>query len=295
MARTSLLIAMTGLSIAILAACSPDMAKDPAPAEGDTATSNVVATETEAVEPDVEPQVAEADPLPTILGSTTDTHNARALLPFQLQKLAPKLDQRLRQDALFEFQQIKAMADEDAAQGSEYFRPYEYEIEWTLSAAADTLISVSGYAYSNTGGAHPNHAMAGIIHDIAAGEDVALLDLFKDREAALGVIVPAVREQIMREKMVRYGEVGDPTEDRIMETADSLPEHGRWLSNTALVGSTEDGKIGGFKVMFSPYDIGVYAEGSYEAIIDQDIFDEFLKPEYQPAFAGDAVLSKAAE
>ncbi len=271
------------VSFGVLVACEPDVVEP---------TVDIEPTQIEAVQPDtppepeVVPQAAPADPAPTIIGQRTDTFNARAEFPFGLAEKAPALDARLREEALFEIEQLGAAADEDAAEGGEYFRPYDLGIEWEITAERGDLISLSGLTYANTGGAHPNYAITGIIHDMVAREDIALLDLFEDREGALSVIVPAVRGVIMREKMVRYGEEGEPTEARITETAESLPDHGRWLRNTFLVGANEGDGIGGFTVVFSPYDIGVYAEGSYEATIGQAVFRDMLKSDYRDLFAG---------
>jgi len=236
-------------------------------------------------EPDPEP----AAPLPTIIGQQTEAYSVRAEFPFKLEEVAPRLGKHLREDAELDFAQLAAMADQDAVEGGEYFRPYELTIEWTVAGAAGDLISVEGQTYSETGGAHGNQLLEGVIHDRAKGEDISLLDLFNDPEIALEVLVPLVREQIMREKMIRYGEDGEPTSQRIVETAESLPDHGRWLSEVILVPSTEAGMIGGLKVLFSPYDIGAYVEGPYQATVAQTGFRDVLKDEYQGLFAGEPV------
>ncbi len=234
-----------------------------------------------------------AVPLPTIIGQQTDAYSVRAEFPFSLEEIAPHLGTRLRADAELDFAQLAAMAEKAAADGGEYFRSYELTIEWTVVAAAGDLVSVAGRTYSETGGAHGNQLLQGVIHDRAKGEDISLLDLFTERDIALEVLVPLVREQIVSEKMIRYGEEGEPTEQRIVETAESLPDHGRWLSEVILVPSTEAGMIGGVKVLFSPYDIGAYAEGSYDATVSQAGFRDILKDEYQDLFAGEPAPEKA--
>ena len=57
-----------------------------------------------------------------------------------------------------------------------------------------------------------------------------------------------------------------------------------------LLPSTEADRIGGLKVLFSPYDLGSYAEGSYEAVIPQALFRDALKPAYRPLFAGEPAV-----
>jgi len=279
-------VLIVGLALT-LAACSaraPETDLDSADAGAQTAGAD-------GAIPIDEPEPAA--PLPTIIGQQTDAYSVRAEFPFKLEEVAPLLGTRLRADAEMDFAQLAIIAEKEAVDGGEYFRPYELTIEWEVAVAAGDLVSVAGQTYSETGGAHGNQLLQGVIHDRAKGEDVSLLDLFDDREIALEVLVPLVREQIMIEKMIRYSEEGEPTEQRIAETAESLPDHGRWLSAVILMPSTEAGKIGGLKVLFSPYDIGSYVEGSYDATVSQAGFRDILKDEYQGLFAGEPVPEKA--
>ncbi len=283
-------VLIVGLALTLAACGESALEPDVEPAEIDAQIASPTAPEP-IVEPEPEPEPAV--PLPTIIGQQTDAYSVRAEFPFKLEETAPLLGARLRADAELDFAQLAAMADQDAAKEGEYFRPYDLTVEWTVAATAGDLISVQGQTYSETGGAHGNRLLEGVIHDHAKGEDISLLDLFDDREIALEVLVPLVREQIMVEKMIRYDEKGEPTPQRIVETAESLPDHGRWLSEVILVPSTEASMIGGLKVLFSPYDIGAYAEGSYDATVSQAGFRDVLKDEYQGLFAGEPAPEKA--
>ncbi|MFN4025796.1 MAG: RsiV family protein, partial [Hyphomonas sp.] len=56
--------------------------------------------------------------------------------------------------------------------------------------------------------------------------------------------------------------------------------------------STEAGKVGGITVMFSPYDIGSYAEGAYEVTLSAAELAPILTEAWRPRFGGEPVVGK---
>ena len=56
----------------------------------------------------------------------------------------------------------------------------------------------------------------------------------------------------------------------------------------ALAPSNQSGKFGGMQVYYEAYEVGSYAEGSYEFVVQQEVFAEDLQPEFKPLFGGTA-------
>jgi hypothetical protein len=57
-----------------------------------------------------------------------------------------------------------------------------------------------------------------------------------------------------------------------------------------LQASTEEGLFGGLTVLFSPYDVGPYAEGSYEITFTAEDLAGLLTPDWAPRFGGEPVI-----
>ncbi len=241
------------------------------------------------IAPEPEVQIETKPKLPVRIEQNSEAAFSSAEFPEQLQVIAPLLDARLRAEARMEFEIIELEAQTYKAADPEYFRPYGLGYTWTLHQSVGDLVSLHGLAYYNTGGAHPNYASLGLIYDRASEQDLDLLDLFSDREAARARLVPLVRAEIVAQKRERYADRGMSDIDIIAEVADSLPDSGAWLAQSALAASDDGEAFGGIEVYFSPYELGSYAEGAYKARVSQAAFRDLLKPEYQAVFAGEPI------
>jgi len=54
----------------------------------------------------------------------------------------------------------------------------------------------------------------------------------------------------------------------------------------ALAPSATAGKAGGLEFLINPYDVGPYAEGTYQIVVPQSAFRTLLAPAYADEFAG---------
>ncbi len=210
-----------------------------------------------------------------------------AEFPPELTRIAPTLDSRLRADARAEFAQVEADARQYEEVDPDYFRPYRVGITWELLGAVGDLVSLDAFFYYDTGGAHPNYLIGGLIHQVETAEDLYVMALFEDEAAAEAALYPLLRAEVLRQKKERYTEVGIPLGEAEAEIAQLFDGNSNWFRETALAASTEDGKFGGMTVYFSPYELGTYAEGAYRATIPQAAFRDMLKPDYAPLFGGD--------
>lgn len=212
--------------------------------------------------------------------------SATASFPPDLDKLAPALAKQLSLSAQAEFESVAGDAALAAKVYGQSFNPFEVDIDWSLTAQCGPLISLSATAYYDTGGAHPNNSLIGIIHDTGTGQTIKASGLFSDPQSAAKRMAAPLRASLLAQKMQRYGENAVPAEIEA-ELVETLPADSGLSGEVVLVPSTQLGKIGGLKILFSPYEIGPYVEGSYEAVIPQSVFASELKPEYADMFAGE--------
>jgi len=80
------------------------------------------------------------------------------------------------------------------------------------------------------------------------------------------------------------------------EVADVFPkEIDFWFGGVTLLPSEEAGKFGGLMVHYSPYDVGAYAEGSYEILVKAADLDGMLAEPYAALFGGEPVIEETEE
>lgn len=241
-------------------------------------------------QPDETVEIATVERRPSLIEREAETYFASAEFPPKLQVIAPKLDADLRMNAENSFDSVAAMSKEAAVEDAEFFTPYGIGFTWRLLEHVEQLVSVKGLYYENFGGAHPNSGLIGLVYNTDTEQEIDVAALFADPSAAQVRLYPLVRDAIIAEKMDRLTAYGI-TKDEIIEELDgTFSTDGSWLSTSALVPSTVDGVFGGLVVYFSPYEIGAYAEGSYEAVIPQGDFRDWLMPDYAGLFQGQPLV-----
>lgn len=273
------------IGLGLLGACSFFQPSAPDPIDQPEASETVEDAMAEVSASSTEP----AGP-PHIVSTESDVLFATAEFPADLWTIAPKLDAKLRADAEAEFAQMKADALRYQQEDPDFFTPYGLGLDWELLGVAGNFVSLHGFHYFQTGGAHPNFLSTGLIYDRTSGEGVDALDLFKDAELAGEHLVSLIRADIIKQKGERYVEAGIVGADIEAEVAALFSDSGLALNETAFAASSEPDRLGGLNVYFSPYDIGPYAEGAYAVLIPQSAFREFLKPEFLGLFSGEPIL-----
>lgn len=237
--------------------------------------------------PAIKPETAQRDSgaMPDKLTRNEDYLEAEINFPRGIGQSAPEIAAILLKEARLDMADMERVAQQDAREGM----PFALSSSWEVSGQSGDLMSLVKSTYTFTGGAHGNSYLGGRIYDISTGTRVQTVDIFTDQAAAAKLIIPGVRRAIAIEKAERFGVTGGPSADLTGEVSDAIPMDGELPAEIALVASTKPGKFGGLMVMYSPYDIGAYAEGSYEAVVAQDVFAAALKPAYAGLFAGDPV------
>ncbi|MFN3910594.1 RsiV family protein [Hyphomonas sp.] len=282
------LVATAAFAALILAACSP-----PAPAGTDSA----------ALDPAAEAASAPADTPPEgfELSHVVESENFRGSSEIDPAILAfdPPLAYRLWTKAKAELDDLgnsanegRRMADEDAAATGEasWFRGYTLDISHKATSLLDDVISVSDAVGTDTGGAHPNYFIAGGVY--RKGEPLALgLDTFIADPAAFN-------EQVIQALVVVKLERGfeaaarDAVEAELRDLLTPSSENLElYKGKFVLAPSTETGRAGGITVLFSPYDVGSYAEGSYEVTLSAADLAPILTEAWRARFGGEPVTA----
>jgi len=161
---------------------------------------------------------------------------------------------------------------------------YVRDVDYAVAAETPRLLSLTVSDYENTGGAHPNGAMRALTWDKATGRPVALADLFAPG-ADLSSANKALCDALAAAKKARTGHVdytGDFTACPPLKGLEAV-----------LAPSTTAGKAGGLTVLFSPYMVGPYAEGTYEIAVPLAAFRAALAPLYAGEFDGAPAPAKA--
>lgn len=189
----------------------------------------------------------------------------------------------------------RKMADEDAAATGEtpWFMAYSLDVTHKATAVFDDVISVAETFYTFTGGAHPNYFLGG--GNYRKGEAAALpLSAFVTDQTAFNelVIKALVAEKIARGQAASESAAIESSLRELLAPTPEVPEI--YKGNFVLEASTEPGKAGGISVVFSPYDVGPYAEGAYVVTLPAADLAAILTPEWAPRFGGAPVLGEGS-
>ena len=277
------LLASASVAALLLAACVPEAADTSAPADPAVETASAEAAA---------PQAPEGFELSVTRETEAYTFTSEidpAILAFD-----PPLAWRLWTNANDQLTQLasdaeegRRMADEDAAEtgNTSWFMGYTLDITHKATLVLEDVISVSDFVGTYSGGAHPNYFLGGGVYRKGEEASLPLSAFITDETAFTDLVIKALieakvargyepaemagAEASLRELLVPTAEVSDIFAGRFM-----------------LAASTEAGKAGGITVVYSPYDIGSYAEGSYEVTVPADALAPILTESWAGRFGG---------
>lgn len=164
-------------------------------------------------------------------------------------------------------------------------RAWSFERNYsTQSVVADRYVSVLRTEYSYTGGAHPNTELNTILWDNTAKKSISIRPFFKeltDNGPTLKAIVKAIIVSLKAEKKERGTDSPDDAWAKFLEP--KLLKVGA----VELAPSTTASKSAGLIFNYSPYAVGSYAEGSYEAFVPWPELKPYLSSEGEVIFGGE--------
>ena len=277
----------TGVAAVVLAACGGEV--DTVPAE----PKDVPAIELEASasgQPGAEsiPAITEREVAApaddTSISFNSEALSAAANIDGDIADFSQALSDRIKSNVEAEIEVAKSDAAED--EKNEYFTPHDYQADYIKTASVGDIISIESLTMTYSGGAHPNYVISGLIHDRAAGEDISGQALLSDDgQSAMKALL---MEELAGQKLKRMSMEAEDMPILRDEVAEIFPtEIDRWFGEVTLVPSLEAGKFGGLVVHYSPYDVGAYAEGSYDILVSAAQLDGMLSDTYAPLFGGE--------
>jgi hypothetical protein len=282
------LLAAVSAAALMLAACTAD---EPVSEAADPAA------ETASAEP-AAPQPPEGFELSTV--RETESYKGTAEIDPAILAFDPALAYRLWSYADEQLDQLatdaeegRRMADEDAAEtgNTSWFMGYTLDITHKSTLVLEDVISVSDFTGTYTGGAHPNYFLGGGVYRKGEEGSLPLSTFVSDASAFNDLVIRALADE-------RIERGFEPAERSYVEAglrellAPSTEVPDVYAGRFLLAASTEAGKAGGITVVFSPYDIGSYAEGSYEVTVPAGDLAPILTEAWAPRFGGEPVVEE---
>ena len=271
------------LPLLMLAACTPEPAGEALVAEDSAVTDTDEAAE----------KSGPFNGIRLAFEESTETYDIRTSIDPRIANFDPVLALAFLEDsrdamraAVAPAETVRAEAEATAAEsGSDsWFRPYELEDRFVMTAVLPDVISIRQDGYADTGGAHPNYFMQGRTYRRGSAEPIALSALIADESAFRQKVIARLTE----EKLAR-GYEPEAREAITAELNDLLGTEGS-VKNYVLNTSDEEGRIGGLTVLFSPYDVGPWAEGAYELTFSARELSGLIAPDWAGRFGGQPVI-----
>ncbi|MEQ9504630.1 MAG: hypothetical protein RLO80_00065 [Hyphomonas sp.] len=183
-------------------------------------------------------------------------------------------------------------ADEAAAGsgGESWFRTYSLDVTHRATAAQADFISVQHTVSQYTGGAHPNYFIGGSIYKRGQTDPLPLSAIIADSAAFEQQVINGIVDQKLARGYEETRPVLASSVSEMLAPSAAIPNiyEGRFV----LEESTEAGKFGGLSVLFSPYDVGSYAEGAYTVTLSAADLAPILTPEWAGKFGGEPVVAE---
>ncbi|MFN4225417.1 MAG: hypothetical protein ACK4HR_03805 [Hyphomonas sp.] len=281
------LLTTASLSALLLAACAPETP----PRSGDTQAEASGQGESTA-----EPAMAFDMPGDFQLSWSEETEAAAVSSEIDPAILAfdPQLAYRLWTDARSALGDLqvqaagdKTLAEKDSAVSGEpsWFHQYTMEIRNDATLVLDDLISIEHFVAQYTGGAHGNYFTGGGIYRKGSSDALKVSEMIADPVGFRDLVVTG----LVAEKLKRGWGAGEEAGIRANLTEMLTPSADYpdvFESHVVLHGSSQPGKAGGVVVLFSPYEVGSFAEGIYEVLIPASDLVPLLAADWKDRFGG---------
>jgi hypothetical protein len=287
-------VAIGAALLAVFISTSGNKDKSPAP----SASSAAAPATPDSSDPVLSVQSAPQAPEPPVPGAAAvDGANAIAFADAQLEFSAalPSQDEygpiiaRLRKEADDLLAKTKKEASENHAEAKargQTAMTWDYQLNWSVLARSGDFVSLLGTLYQFSGGAHGMTSTDTRLANVKTGDQLEVVNVMRFGKTLSPAIVIAACEAVKKEKTDRIGSA--TVFDEPIVCAGPNANVKLEDASLALAPSSEQGKFGGIYAYFDPYAIGAYAEGSYEIVVQHDVFADDLKPEFKTLFGGTA-------
>jgi len=173
-------------------------------------------------------------------------------------------------------------------------RQFELLLDFKVAAQTPAFISVRESGSSDTGGAHPNPVQAAFVFDRKAGKLVALDDLFADPDTARKALANFAHDTLLKKLMANAPKPGEGSPGAIREWKSNMlqmldggtkPTTVNYSVFVVQAGANQDAPSPGITLIFPPYQVAPYVDGTQTVDVPAGTFAKFLKPAYQGDFA----------
>jgi Protein of unknown function (DUF3298) len=189
----------------------------------------------------------------------------------------------------------KRSADAMSAETGEasWFMGYSLDIIDKAHAVLGDFISVEETVSTFTGGAHPNYFLGGETWRKGDLEPLPLSTFVKDEAAFTELVVKNIVDQKAERGIEPYlGRSHEASIRDLLLPTTEVPDV--YAGKVVLEPSTVAGKAGGITVLFSPYEVGSYAEGAYTVTLPAADLAPILTPDWASRFGGDLIVRQDA-
>ena len=143
------------------------------------------------------------------------------------------------------------------------FLGYSSSAEYSVGRIDSSVISVKGFHYAYTGGAHGNYGSVGATFDAKTGAELSFWDLAEDKQTFAEATLNSCLTQVSAE----YSEGLYSDYEEIIRSV--WAEEPNWYLEAA-----------GITVIFAPYEIGPYAMGEVYVTLPYQELADVMKSEY---------------
>ena len=193
--------------------------------------------------------------------------------------------------------QLTSMAQEDAQNMPEYFRPYRVDERWEVTYESSTHLSALGTQWLFTGGAHGNTEFSSTIWQRDAdgaggGRDVPVQSFFINGEDVNAPVWPVLADHLYAQWEAEWtkrmgqpmGEEDQAWRDGARKTLTYRPD-GYFI--VTLLPSTVADKSAGLTFHYAPYALGPYAMGPFAFDVPHEVFGDYLTDDAKGIFGGE--------
>jgi len=176
--------------------------------------------------------------------------------------------------------------------------PYNLDLEFNIARRTSDFVSVLADGSVDTGGAHPAPLVASFNLRTSDGKLIELADLFTDPRVALEALSTEARRQLEGTFEAKLRET-TPERDQaaVLKGMHEWVARGTQAQTQNFAAFLVDGletKAIGLTLIFPPYQVSSYADGTQQVEVPAKVFYPLLKPEYRDAFQIDTEADKLA-
>ncbi|HEY5851631.1 MAG TPA: DUF3298 domain-containing protein [Lysobacter sp.] len=169
--------------------------------------------------------------------------------------------------------------------------PYDLSLSFTELMNSPSVVAVAADGSSYTGGAHGAPLIARFVWLPQQQRMLTARELVRDQKG-WAAISGYVREQLHSALSQRVDADDLPAEERadVVKSASRMIDDGTEPAPTDFAlfepMAAPDGKLGGLRFVFAPYQVGPYSDGTQTVEVPADVLLPFVAPEYRSLFTG---------